>query len=199
MANEVLYALNAVKKTSLGHLSRLTLQKILYLSGALAPLKDIVLTYLKYNADYLGPYERRIQNTVDHLVGIGLVDVLYFEDTRKGGALTNYGITDTGQEVVHRLVEYSHEEEKAWWISLVTSVAYSYLVADGLSGTVDDKIRALVYKDPTYEPYKQKKLFRHLIDLTDKNGLTYQFTEFIKDYATRSDCLDLPDKGRKLR
>jgi uncharacterized protein YwgA len=189
MANEILYALSASKKTSVGHLSRLTLQKVLYLAGALSPLKDVLLEYLKFNAEKLGPYERNIQNTVDHLVGLGLVDVAYFEETTKGGALTNYIITDTGQEVVDRLIQYSNEEEKAWWISLVTSMIYSYLVANGLNGTVDEKVRTIVYQDPTYEPYRKKNLFRRLIDLSDKKGLTYQLVEFLKEYAKQTDML----------
>lgn len=197
MANEVLYALNAVNETIVRHLSKLTLQKVLYLSGAFAPLKDVLLEYLKFNAEKLGPYERTIQNTIDHLVGIGLVDVTYFEETNKGGALTHYVITDTGKETVRCLVLYPHEEEKAWWISLVTRLSYSYLVADGLNGTVDEKIRNIVYQDPTYEPYKKKNLFRRLIDLSDKNGLTYQFSEFLKTYSTGNNILSADLSERK--
>lgn len=198
MANEILYALSASKKTSVGYLSRLTLQKILYLSGALSPLKDVLLEYLKFNAEMLGPYERRIQNTVDHLVGIGLVDVAYFEETRKGGALTNYIITDTGQIVVDRLIQYSNEEEKAWWISLVISMTYSYLEASDLNGTVDEKVRTMVYQDPTYEPYRKNNLYRRLIDLSDKKGLTYQFIEFIKEYASHNGMLS-PDLDERKK
>lgn len=197
MANEILYALSAINKTSVKHLSRLTLQKVLYLSGALSPMKNIALEYLRFNAENLGPYERTIQNTVDHLVGIGLVDVIYFEETKKGGALTNYAITNIGEQVVKRLIQYSNEEEKQWWISLVTRMAYSYLEADGLSGTVDKKIRTIVYQDPTYEPYRKKNLFRRLIDLSDKKGITYQFVEFLKEYATRSNVLNSDLDERK--
>lgn len=189
MANEILYALNAVTKTLVRHLSRLTLQKVLYLSGALAPLKEVILEYLKFNTEKLGPYERNIQNTVDHLVGIGLVDVVYFDETSKGGALTHYVITDTGKGIVNRLIKYPHEEEKAWWISLVTCLSYTYLAADGLTGTVDAKIRAIVYQDPTYEQLKKKALFRRLIDLSDRNGLTYQLSELLKNYASQSNVL----------
>jgi hypothetical protein len=197
MANEILYALSASRETTVGYLSRLTLQKVLYLSGALSPLKDVLLEYLKFNAEKLGPYGRNIQNTVDHLVGIGLVDVAYFEETKKGGALTNYIITDTGQIVVDRLIQYSNEEEKAWWISLVTGMTYSYLAANDLNGTVDEKVRTIIYQDPTYEPYRKKNHFRRLIDLSDKKGLTYQFAEFIKEYARHSGMLSSDLDERK--
>jgi uncharacterized protein YwgA len=197
MANEILYALSASKKTSVGHLSRLTLQKVLYLSGALSSLKDVLLEYLKFNAEKLGPYERSIQNTVDHLVGLGLVDVAYFQETSKGGALTNYIITDTGQEVVDRLIQYPNEEEKAWWISIVTYMTYSYLEANGLNGTVDEKVRTIVYQDPTYGPYRKKNLFRRLIDLSDKKGVTYQFIEFLKEYSKHSGILSSDLDERK--
>lgn len=187
MANEVLYALDAVKNTSVGHLSRLTLQKVLYLSGALAPLKDVLLEFLRFNANTFGPYKGDIQETVDHLVGIGLVDIIYFERTNKrgaksAGALSHYEISVTGKEVIKHLVKYPHEEEKAWWISLVTGLTYSYLVADGLTGSVDEKIKSIIYQDPTYTTYKKKKLFRILIDLSDSEGLTYQLSDFLKSY-----------------
>ena len=197
MANEILYALSAAKKTSVGHLSRLTLQKVLYLSGALAPLKDIALVYIRFNAANLGPYERRIQNTIDHLVGIGLADVIYFDKTKMGGALTNYIITDIGTEVVDRLIKYPNEEEKAWWVSLVTSMVYSYLVSAGLRGTVDDKVRSIVYQDPTYKPYRKEKVYKRLIDLSVANGLTYQFVEFLKEYTKRDNAFSSEFDERK--
>ena len=191
MANEVLYALDAVKETTVGHLSRLTLQKVLYLSGALAPLKDIYLEYLRFNTEVLGPYKGEIQETVDHLVGIGLVDIIYFKRTRRrgikqSGVRSHYVISDIGKEAVNRLILYTHEEEKAWWISLVTGLSYSYLEADGLSGTVDDKIKSIIYQDPTYNTFKKENLFKRLIDLSDKSGLTYQFVEFLKSYSQKS-------------
>lgn len=187
MANEILFALSAVKRTSVNHLSRLTLQKVLYLSGALAPLKNVILQYLKFNAEKLGPYDRSIQNTIDHLVGIGLVDVIFFEETTSGGALTHYVITDTGLQVVKRLAMYPAEEEKAWWISVVIGLIYSYLYAEGLEGSVDNKIKSIVYQDPTYATYKKKSLFRRLIDLSDSRGLTRQFADFLKDYSSHYD------------
>ncbi len=186
MANEVLYALEAAKKTSVGYLSRLTLQKTLYLSGALAPLKKVFLEYLRFISHNLGPYRGEIQETVDHLVGIGLVDIIYFDTTNHGGSLSNYVISDTGEEVIKRLVQYPYEEDKYWWISLVTGLAFSYLMSDGLSGSVDDKIKSIIYQDPTYTTYKEKNLFKKLIDLSDKDGLTYQYSEFLKAYVHES-------------
>lgn len=180
-ANEVLYALDAVERTTVQYLSRLTLQKILYLSGSLAPLKEVILVYLRFNSEKMGPYKGDIQNTLDHLVGVGLVDIIEFKKT-KLGALSNYKITDIGKEIVSDLIKYSHEEEKFWWISIVTGLLYSYLEADGLSGTVDEKIKSMIYQDPTYNTYNEKNLFRQLIDLSDKRGLTYQFSGFLKSY-----------------
>lgn len=183
MANEVLYALEAAKKTSVGYLSRLTLQKTLYLSGALAPLKKVFLEYMRFITHNFGPYKGEIQETVDHLVGIGLVDIVYFDKTKHGGFLSNYVISNTGEAVIERLIEYRHEEEKHWWISLITGLAYSYITSDGLSGSVDDKIKSLIYQDPTYTTYKERNLFKKLIDLSDKRGLTYQYSEFLKSYV----------------
>ncbi len=202
MANEVLYALDAVNKTTIGHLSRLTLQKVLYLSGALAPLKEIYLEYLSFITEQLGPYKGDIQETVDHLVGIGLVDIIYFERTKprgikQAGVRSHYVISDAGKKVVNSLILYPHEEEKAWWISLTTGLSYAYLEADGLTGTVDEKIRSIIYQDLTYNTFKKKNLLRRLIDLSDKNGLTYQFVEFLKSYSHVSDVMPLGISERK--
>ena len=196
MANEILYALDAIEKTRVKYLSRLTIQKILYLAGALAPLKNISLEYLKFNSEKMGPYKGNIQNTLDHLVGIGLSDILDFEKTILG-ALSSYRISITGKEVVSRLTRYPYEEEKAWWISLISELAYSYLILDDISGTVDEKIKSIVYQDPTYTTYKKRNLFRQLIDLSDESGLTYQYSDFLKSYVHDSDVIPINLTERK--
>ena len=70
-ANEILYALEAIKVYGDGIVSKVALQKIIYLSTVLAPIKEIVLSFLRFQYNYRGPWNVDIQNTVDHLVAIG--------------------------------------------------------------------------------------------------------------------------------
>lgn len=184
MANEILYALNEARSCSDRPLSKLSIQKLLYLSGALAPIKDVILAYLSFITLIRGPYSKDIQNTLDHLVAIGLVEIVSFEKSNKA-AYVNYQIAEAGKDVVKLLREYVHEDEKYWWISLVTKLVYTYFHAEGLEGNMDDKIKALVYQDPTYRKYKDNGQFHHLIELGNPNGLTYQLIDFIKEYFVK--------------
>ena len=83
-ANEVLYVLAAVEESGGGPVSKIALQKLLYLASALAPIKEVVLEFLHFIYQKRGPYSKDIQNAVDHLVALGVVDVVSFK--RQGRA-----------------------------------------------------------------------------------------------------------------
>jgi hypothetical protein len=184
MANEILYALNEARSKGGGTLSKLSLQKLLYLSGALAPIKRVILEYLHFITEKRGPYSKDIQNTVDHLVAMGLVEITRFE-TFRGGSLANYRISKVGQTVVDLLLQYPKEAEKCWWISLVTKLVFSYFYGEGLRGKNDEKIKSLVYQDPTYKDLKLKGLFHHLIELDDQKSVTFKLISAMKEYITK--------------
>jgi uncharacterized protein YwgA len=184
MANEILYALNEARSKGEGTLSKLSLQKLLYLSGALAPIKRVILEYLHFITEKRGPYSKDIQNTVDHLVAMGFVEITRFE-TFRGGALANYRISKVGQTVVDLLLQYPKEAEKCWWISLVTKLVFSYFYGEGLRGKNDEKIKSLVYQDPTYKDLKLKGLFHHLIELDDQKSVTFKLISAMKEYITK--------------
>ena len=184
MANEILYALNEAQSHGEGTLSKLSLQKLLYLSGALAPIKSIVLEYLHFITEKRGPYSKDIQNTVDHLVAIGLVKIIQFEEI-KGGSLANYRISEAGHTVVDLLIQYPQEADKCWWISLVTRLIFSYFHGEGLKGKNDEKIKSLVYQDPTYKNLRAKALFHHLIELDDQKGVTFKLISLMQEYIEK--------------
>lgn len=184
MANEILYALNEARSKGEGTLSKLSLQKLLYLSGGLAPIKRVILEYLHFITEKRGPYSKDIQNTVDHLVAMGLVEITHFE-TFRGGSLANYRISKVGQTVVDLLLQYPEEAEKCWWISLVTKLVFSYFYGEGLRGKNDEKIKSLVYQDPTYKDLKLKGLFHHLIELDDQKSVTFKLISAMKEYITK--------------
>ena len=148
----------------------------------LVRVRDITLEYIKFITEKRGPYSKDIQNTVDHLVATGLVSIQSFERV-KGGSLANYKITEAGQEAIKLLRLYNVEDEKHWWISLITNMAFTYYFVDELKGTNDDKIKTLVYQDPTYKKLKRSGYFHSLIELDDPENLTYQLIQFIKTHA----------------
>jgi uncharacterized protein YwgA len=185
MANEILYALNEAHSRGEGTLSKLSLQKLLYLSGALAPIKRVVLEYLHFITEKRGPYSKDIQNTVDHLVAIGLVEITHFDKIRRG-SLANYKISEAGRTVVDLLIQYPREADKSWWISLVTRLIFSYFGGEGLKGKDDEKIKSLVYEDPTYKDLKNRGLFHHLIELDDQKGFTYKLITSMNEYMEKS-------------
>ena len=123
-ANEILYALEAIKVYGDGIVSKVALQKIIYLSTVLAPIKEIVLSFLRFQYNYRGPWNVDIQNTVDHLVAIGAVDVVSFKAISSRKALANYSISTEGSEIVKSLIINSSEEGKFWWITTVSRAAY---------------------------------------------------------------------------
>lgn len=182
MANEILYVLDAVDNCSNSHVSKLALQKLLYLSGALAPFKNIILSFLHFRYEIRGPYSKDIQNAVDHLVATGLVDIVDFKKTGRF-ALANYKISEAGIEAAKLLKTYSIEEEKCWWIDTVTRLAAAYTKADGFKDDDLDNIVKLVYQEPTFKVLKDKKRYHYPIDFNNgEKGLTNKLVEFLKNY-----------------
>ena len=185
MANEILYALNEARSHGEGTLSKLSLQKLLYLSGALAPIKRLVVEFRHFITEKRGPYSKDIQNTVDHLVAIGLAEITHFRKIKRG-SLANYRISGSGQAAVDLLIQYPKEADRCWWISLVTRLIFSYIVGEGLQGKDDEKIKSLVYQDPTYKSLRIKELFHHLIELEDENGVTHKLVSSMKEYMGKN-------------
>ena len=188
MANEVLYVLDAVDNCSKEIVSKLALQKLLYLSSSLAPLKDIILSYLRFLYKQRGPYSKDIQNTVDHLVALGLVEVVSFEKTYEGKyALTDYKISEPGKEAVKLLRAYNLEDEKYWWINTVTRLAISYTKAEGFESEDLDNIVKLVYQEPSFKKLRVERKFDYLINFQDiETHITNRLIDFLKKYSERN-------------
>lgn len=184
--NEVLYALSAVDRYASTPVSKIGLQKILYLATSFAPIKDIILSVLRYTRWKKGPYSYMVQNTVDQLVAYGLANVSDFQMLNQRSALASYRITQGGQFAVKRLRTYAQEDEKAWWIDCVTKLVVIYSKEDLLSGddTYDgiDKIVRLVYMDKSFR--KVNEYYGASIDLQNEGGDTHQLISFVKEFLS---------------
>ncbi len=184
MANEVLYVLDAVDNCSKELVSKLALQKLLYLSGSLAPLKDIILAYLRFRYEKRGPYSKNIQNTVDHLVALGFVEVVSFKRIYEGKyALTDYKIAEPGKEAVRMIRSYKVEDEKYWWINTVTRLAISYTKAEGFENEDLDNIVELVYQDPSFKELRLENKCYYLIDFQKEKHITNRLIDFLQNYS----------------
>ena len=193
MANEILYVLDAARQHKSDFVSKLSLQKILFLSGALSPIREIVLAFMKYITYFRGPYSKDIQNAIDHLVAVGLVDISKYSFSSNGREFyANYNITEGGLEAVRSLCCYSAEEEKYWWISVVWRLSQIYIQSSGLSGSEDERIMKLVYQEPSYKALSSQNKQRHRIDME----VTRRLISFLKEY-TNIDKINTADPLRR--
>lgn len=185
-ANEILYILNALDEVGMPSVSKVGVQKIYYLSSLLSPIKDIVMSIVRFYNQLRGPYNSEIQNAIDQLVAYGLVDVCAFQTLNYNATLSEYKINNEGKKAVNLLIKYSKEEEKNWWINFITKCSFLYskenLYDYNKEYTGFDTIVNLVYKDSTYEKIKKDTMKNYPIDVNDKNLPTNGLIEFVKSH-----------------
>lgn len=185
-ANEILYILYALDDVGKSAVSKVGIQKIYYLSSLLSPIKDIVMTIIRFYSQLRGPYNAEIQNTLDQLVAHGLVDVCAFQTLNYNAALSEYKINNEGRKVVDLLIKYPKEEEKNWWISFITKCTFLYSKENLYDQSKEykgfDTIVNLVYKDSTYEIIKKNARKNYPIDINDKSLPTNELIKFVKDH-----------------
>lgn len=197
-ANEILYVLKSVNDNTNKAISKIGVQKLLYLSASLSPIKDIALSIVKFLSEKRGPYSKDIQNTLDHLVAYDLVKIIEYRVFSNYSSIAFYQITEGGLAAVGALIQYNKEEEIFWWINIITRVSNLYVDENELSSINQfsgmDKIVKLVYQDPTFKSIRTHKGKYALIDLNDQNGLTYELiritNNFIKDSGTDFNTLN---------
>lgn len=189
-SNEILYVLNAVQISKGKSVSKIALQKLLYLSSALAPIKEIILSIIRFQRIQRGPYSKDIQNIVDHLVAYGLVKISDFKVIKDKNAIALYEISDGGKNAVTKLLQYSVEEEKYWWISCISRLSLMYSELDSAENDHEfkglDKIVRIVYQDFTFKETKENSHFRALIDFSDTDAPTANTIKFVKKYIEQN-------------
>ncbi|KRT14487.1 hypothetical protein ASU31_18855 [Pedobacter ginsenosidimutans] len=189
-SNEILYVLHAIHQNNGKSVSKIALQKLLYLSAALAPIKEIILSIIRFQRIQRGPYSKDIQNIVDHLVAYGLVEITEFKVIKDKNAFAVYEISDGGKNAVSKLLKYSVEAEKYWWISCISRLSLMYAALDSADDDEEfeglDKIVRIVYQDYTFKETKENSYFRALIDFDDTDQPTAKTIEFVKDYIEQN-------------
>lgn len=181
-SNEILYLLYSADKLEWPYLSKIGVQKCLYLSEILSPLKEIILSFLNFIYLHRGPYSKDVQNMLDYLVSMNAIEVVSFTASGEN-SYADYKVTEAGKSLVENLTLYPVEKEKLEWIGIVMRLvdAYkgSYDLGDQYTGI--DRIIALVYQEPSFKEIKDKKAKWELLPVGVDNNLTMQLIHFLKD------------------
>jgi len=185
-SNEILYLFYSADELNWPYISKIGVQKCLYLSEILSPLKEIILAFLNFIYLYKGPYSKDIQNILDNLVALNAIEVVSFTTT-DGNSYADYRITEPGKYLVQHLVSYLVEKEKLDWIRTVTKVIDAYKDSYGLSTQYEgvDKIIDLVYQEPSFKDLKKRGAKREAIPIEDRNNLTMNLVNFLKKVDQR--------------
>lgn len=182
-AAEVLYALDASRRYNQPAVSKIALQKLIYLSVILSPIKNIIIHFLRFQYQQRGPFDYEVQNIVDHLMGLDYVKLVHYNFKHEKRILVSYSITEKGIKAVQTLIKFDREAETQWWINCVCRLAVSYSKGgfesefEGLNRIVD-----FVYKDPTFLKNKSSESFRTGIDIGGDGDETRELINFAKEY-----------------
>lgn len=185
-SNEILYVFYSAGELGLPFLSKIAIQKCIYLSEVLSPLKKIILSFLNFIYLHRGPFSKDISNISDYLVSINAIEVDSFS-TYKKNSYVNYKITEAGKSLVENLIYDTMEKEKLEWIRIVMRLIDAYKDAyrldekyRGIEYQGVDKILCLVYQEPSFYEIKQRNAKRELIPMGDKNTLTMELIHFLE-------------------
>lgn len=179
-SNEILYVFYSADELALPFLSKIGIQKCIYLSEILSPLKEIILSFLNFIYLHKGPYSKDIQNILDHLVALDGIEVDSFSTYGKY-SYVNYKITEAGKSLVEDLIYDPMEKVKLQWIRIVLKLIDAYKDAFDLSEEYKgvDKIIDLVYQEPSFYEISQRKIKGELIPMGNKNTLTMELIHFL--------------------
>jgi len=180
-SNEILYLFYSADGLKWPFISKIGVQKCLYLSEILSPLREIILAFLNFIYLHKGPYSKDIQNILDNLVALNAIEVVSFTTT-DGNSYADYKITEAGRTLVENLALYPVEKEKLSWIQSVTKVVDAYKGCYGLNEQYKgvDRIIDLVYQEPTFKEIRQRQAKREIIPFGAENKLTTELINFLK-------------------
>lgn len=194
-SNEIVYLFSAANGLNWISLSRIGVQKCLYLAEILSPMKEIILSFVNFIYLHKGPYSKDIQNALDYLVSLDAIEVVSFT-TAGTSAYADYKITEAGTSLVENLTLYPVEKEKLSWIQTVMKVVDAYKGCYGLNEQYQgvDKIIDLVYQEPTFKEIRRRQAKWEIIPFGEENKLTPELTNFLK--TIEQELPDEFDKGK---
>ncbi|MCJ7635461.1 hypothetical protein MUP77_24115 [Candidatus Bathyarchaeota archaeon] len=180
-SNEILYLFSSANTLDWPFISKIGVQKCLYLSEILSPLREIILSFLNFIYHHRGPYSKDVQNILDYLVSLNAIEVISFTTIGRN-AYVDYRITEAGESLVNNLVLYPVEKEKFDWISTVMKVVDAYKGCYGLNEQYKgvDRIIDLVYQEPTFKEIRLRQAKWEIIPFGAENKLTKELINFLQ-------------------
>lgn len=180
--NEILYIFYVGEELCWSCVSKIGVQKSIYLSEILAPFKEVILSFLNFIYHKRGPYSKDIQNSLDYLVSLGAIEVIKFTKYYGKSAFADYRISESGKNVVKSLIVDTQEKEKYDWIKLVLKIIDTYKDAFGISKKFEgvDKIIDLVYEEPSFKETQIKGRGK-FIQMTLRDNPTMKLMDFFKN------------------
>ncbi len=157
--NETIFVLAAADELEWEPLDRIQVQKVTYLAEVLAPVRNLILEFLSFFPYRYGPYTYELQDTLDHLVGLGLAEITGYQRSQDGSTRSKQRISAEGKAVQQQLIQLRSNKEKYDWIFTVCQL----VDITGLESLV-----GLVYQEPT---------FREAVSLGRRGELPIQDSE----------------------
>lgn len=175
--NDVLFVLQAAKGRQWGPVTRIQMQKLVYLVEVLAPAKDLMLALVEFRFWNHGPYSSALQNSLDHLVCNGLVNVDQYEwDENAGVERTRYSISTDGMELVQGLFQLTSNREHYALAEVVCRLVDRH----GLNNVVN-----VVYQEPTFRQLYEQQARGRAIPIHDRGtNLTLQWIREIVEVVS---------------
>ncbi len=180
LSSEILYSLQALHEYGWNSSSKIAIQKIIYLSTALSFYRNILFSCHEFYSWYRGPYSKKIQNTLDHLVALNFVKVKEIVVQEEGYTLAEYELNAACDDILENLKKYEYEKAKYSWIQCLIKYLTRILRDEEFQQNSSssykglDKIVDLVYAEPTFLKSKVSDGTYKLIDLD------YKLLEFDK-------------------
>ena len=172
--NETLFVLAAADELGWGPLDRIQVQKVTYLAEVLAPARNLVLEFLSFFPYRHGPYTYELQDTLDHLVGLGLAEITGYQRSQDGSIRSKQRISSEGRAVQQQLIQLRRNAEKHDWILAVCQLV-------DLTGL--DSLVGLVYQEPTFREAVSLRRRGELPILDSELNLTQKLLREIRELA----------------
>ena len=149
-------------------LSRIELQKFVYLLDIVAYLYEILPPREGHVTYKRGPYDFAIQNAADSLAFRGLIDIVSIKQRKQGEIQTRYILNSSGKRWLGQIIE---------WRPFIAKWEAALSIAKKINQLGWDHIVRLVYSEPTFI---DRKTFGYGQRLEPYNGLENTAASFFR-------------------
>lgn len=182
--SDVIMAVAIAKDDYNCNLTRIQLQKYIYLVDTLSAIWNLVKSVKGHETYRHGPYDQYIQNAVDTLAFRGFIEINNFEILDNGKVFCRYGITNVGKGLLVRLSDQPYFQDRFEMYKII---------AKEIDNRGWSNLVALVYAEPTYLSERQKGWGRPLMLDSMLTNQSLQMITMIENVASAFNN-ELPQK-----